>query len=439
VALTLSVVVWLGMMTPLLLLALVFANGIGLAMRWPVFAAIVPELVPRAQLPQALALNGVSMNASRIVGPLLAGTLIATAGSAWVFVLNAALACVSAVVIWRWRRPAVPNPLGREPFFSAMRVGWQFVHQSPRLRVVYVHIGLFFFHSTALMALLPLLALALDGGSAETFTILLATMGSGAIVSAMLLPRLRQRLSKDALVWGGSAIMSCAMVVVAWVPVLPGVVPAMFLAGMAWIATANSLSVSAQMSLPDWVRARGMAMYQMALMGSSALGAAWWGLVAGWTSVGLSVTMAALSGLLAVTVAQRVFRESGRADDVATLRPWYAPKPGPTPPPGRVVVCIDYHIDPERADAFRVLMQESRRSRLRMGALDWELWQDIHDAGHFIERITDESWNEHLRRFDRVTAADVALRERKLAFHVGETPPVVTRYVVHTDAGRTSG
>lgn len=77
-------------------------------------------------------------------------------------------------------------------------------------------------------------------------------------------------------------------------------------------------------------------------------------------------------------------------------------------------------------------MQESRRSRLRMGALDWELWQDIGDPGHFVERITDESWNEHLRRFDRVTAADVTLRERKLAFHLGDGPPQVTRYLAQS-------
>ncbi len=68
VALLLCGAVLSGRMTPALLLALIFFNGIGLAMRWPVFAAITPELVPRGQLPAALALNGVSMNVSRIVG-----------------------------------------------------------------------------------------------------------------------------------------------------------------------------------------------------------------------------------------------------------------------------------------------------------------------------------------------------------------------------------
>ena len=126
----LCITVIAGVMTPPLLLALTFANGVGLAMRWPVFAAIVPELVPRAQLPAALALNGISMNASRIIGPLVAGALIASAGTQYVFVLNAVLSVISGFVIMRWRRTHTPNPLGRERLLSAMRVGMQYVAQS---------------------------------------------------------------------------------------------------------------------------------------------------------------------------------------------------------------------------------------------------------------------------------------------------------------------
>jgi hypothetical protein len=77
-------------------------------------------------------------------------------------------------------------------------------------------------------------------------------------------------------------------------------------------------------------------------------------------------------------------------------------------------------------------MQESRRSRLRQGALSWELLRDVNQPGRFLEQIIDESWTEHLRRFDRVTASDVSLRERKLAFHLPEEPPLVTRCVMET-------
>ena len=162
VAVVLAFAIVSGGMSAPLLLALTFANGIGLAMRWPVFAAIVPELVSRPQLPAALALNGVAMNASRIVGPLLAGAIIASAGSAWVFVLNAVLSVLSGLVIMRWKREHIPSPLGRERLPSAMRVGVQFVRQSPRMRAVLWRISVFFLHATALMALLPLVESALN-------------------------------------------------------------------------------------------------------------------------------------------------------------------------------------------------------------------------------------------------------------------------------------
>jgi hypothetical protein len=91
-------------------------------------------------------------------------------------------------------------------------------------------------------------------------------------------------------------------------------------------------------------------------------------------------------------------------------------------------VTIEYQIEPTQAEAFRALMQESRRSRMRQGALAWSLLHSMSHPERYVEQIVDESWTEHLRRFDRVTAADVALRDRKLAYHTGKEPPRVTRY-----------
>ncbi|MFZ2294965.1 MAG: MFS transporter, partial [Polaromonas sp.] len=117
-------------------------------------------------------------------------------------------------------------------------------------------------------------------------------------------------------------------------------------------------------------------------------------------------------------------------EDLTPSREFKTPVAHAPPGKGNVVVTIDYLIDPARAGDFRALMQESRRSRLRQGALEWELLRDMNQPGRFIEQIVDESWTEHLRRFDRVTTSDVALRERKLAFHIGDGPPLVTRCMV---------
>jgi MFS family permease len=420
-----------GIMTPPLLLAMTFANGVGLAMRWPVFSAIVPELVPRAHLPAALALNGVSMNASRIVGPLVAGALIASAGTEYVFVLNAVLSIGSGFVIMRWRRHHTPSPLGRERLVSAMRVGMQFVAQSGRLRAVLLRVSIFFLHSTALLALLPLVARGLHGGDAGTFTLLLASMGAGAITAALNLVRLRQMMPRDTLVLRSTILQSLSTIVMAFSPNAWVAVPAMALNGAAWITCANSLSVSAQLALPDWVRARGMSMYQMSIMGASAAGAAIWGQLATVTSIQIGLVVAAVSGSVTMLLAQRHVVDLSIEEDLTPSREFKVPSHA-SPGSGNVVVTIEYLIDPSRGDDFRILMQESRRSRLRQGALDWVLLRDLGEAGRYLEQITDESWTEHLRRFDRVTASDVSLRERKLAFHIGETAPVVTRHVVES-------
>ena len=432
----LALAIMLDVMTPPLLLLLLFLNGVGLALRWPVFAAIVPELVPRTKLPAALALNGVSMNASRIFGPLIAGAIIASLGSAWVFLLNAVLSVAAAVVITRWRREHKPHPLGRESLPGAMRVGLQYVAQSYHLKGVLLRIAIFFFHSTALMALLPLVARDIKGGAAGTFTVLLSAMGAGAVAASFALPRLRQMLPRDQLVMLGTALQALTMAVMAFNTHLWLGVVLMALGGAAWISTANALNVSAQISLPDWVRARGMSMFQMAIMGAAASGAAVWGQVATWFSVPWALGLGAASGAVAMLMANWRWPDRGVMEDPTPAGP--LPHPEVTTPPqsGHVLVTVEYQIDPAQAPAFRALMEQSRRSRLRQGAVAWELLSDINDPGRFVEVIEDASWTDHLRRFQRVTAADVALRDRKLAFHTGDAPPLIRRVVRESTARR---
>ena len=432
VALLLCLAVLSGKLTAHMLLVLTFANGIGLAMRWPVFSALIPELVPKHHLPSAMALNAVAMNASRIIGPLLAGAIIASLGSAWVFVLNAALSILSGFVLIRWKRQHKESPLGRERLPSAMRVGLQFVKESPRMHAVLARTVSYFLQATAVMALLPLTAQRLHGpdaaGGANTFTLLLASMGAGAIIGALFLPRLRQAFSKDRLVLLGACAQAVSTLMVAYAPNIYVAVPAMFLGGLALISTANTLGVSAQMALPNWVRARGMSIYQMSIMGGTAAGAAIWGQIASLADVRTSLTVAAVFGVASMVIVQRLISDRQIEEDLSPSKAFKRPEVDIPPEAGRVVVTIEYLIKADQVDEFKALMQDSRRSRMRQGALGWHLLHSMSHPERFIEQIIDESWTEHLRRFDRVTADDVALRDRKLAFHQGKEPPVVRRY-----------
>jgi MFS family permease len=428
-----------GWMSAPLLLALTFANGIGLAMRWPVFSAIIPELIPRSQLPAALALNGIAMNTSRIFGPILAGALIASAGSAYVFALNAVLSVIAGFVIMRWKTEPKTSALPGERFWGAIRVGVQHVRQSAPMKAILLRIIAFFLQAIALSSLLPLVAKRLPGGDAGTFTLLLVAMGCGAVVAALCMPRIRQMMDGEQLVRNGTLLQAAAMLVMAFASNIYVALPAMIFAGMAVISVANSLAVQAQMALPNWVRARGMSIYQMSLMGGAAIGAAIWGQVATLTDVRTSLIAAACGGVVLAGVTCRVSQVGVVDPEDLTLSQVLKPPVMPIPiqpDDGPVLTTVEYSIDPARADEFREVMQETRRARLRQGVLSCELFRDASVPGRYIEYMVDESWVEHLRRFDRVTAYDMALRERRLALHVGQQPPVVSRCIaesIHRD------
>jgi MFS family permease/quinol monooxygenase YgiN len=414
-----------------LLLALTFTNGIGLALRWPVFAAIVPEIVPRHHMTQALALNGVAMNLSRIVGPVVAGAILAATSSAWVFVLNAVLAFTAFILILRWKSQHKESALPGERFVGAMRVGWQHAMQSPRIKAVLLRVFLFFLQSTALMALLPLIARGLHGGGPAAFTVMLACLGGGAVTAALLFPRWRARFDRDQFVRHGTLVHAGASLVVIFSPQFWLALPAMVLAGMAWISTANTLTISAQLALPNWVRARGMSIYQMALMGGSAAGSFVWGQVAEVTSVRAAVIAAAIFGPLVLLATRRISVEGGDDEDMTPAKPVNVPEVAVevAPDDGPVMVTVEYRIDPARAEDFARVMQITRRARLRQGCLSWALLRDTSVPGRYIEYFVDENWVEHQRRHERFTAADVGLREQRLAFHLGTAPPKVTRFV----------
>lgn len=435
-ALVLAVLTVAQAITAPVLLVLTFLNGVGLAMRWPVFAAIVPSVVPRADLPAALALNGISMNLSRVVGPMLAGSMIAALSPAAVFVVNVALAVMSFVLILRWRSEPRSSALPGERFVGAMRVGLNYAWQSPRLKVILLRVFLFFLQTSSLVSLLPLVARGLHGGGPGTFTFMLASLGLGAITAAFFFPRWRARYNRDQFVAYGTVIHALLSAIIVGVPEIWVALPAIFLLGMAWISVANSLAVAAQTAMPDWVRARGMATYQMALMGGAAAGSLVWGQVAGFADVRTAVWAAAAYGVV-VWVASRKMSVEGSAEiDFTPVSGPEQPDPAIAidPHEGPVMVTIEYHINPSEAAAFVDVMERTRRARLRQGALSWGLFKDTSQPGRYVEYFVDENWLEHQRRLERFTAFDAELREERLKFHRGSRAPVLRRYVAESVA-----
>jgi MFS family permease len=332
-------------------------------------------------------------------------------------------------VLYRWRREAKPSVLPGERFIGAMRLGFQFVRESRRMRDALVRTASFFIHSTAIFALLPLVAKELERGGAGTFTMLLAALGAGAITAATQLPRIRVRWNRDQIALAGSIANALGIAVLAAAPNLWVAAPAQFVSGAAWILVANSVTIAAQLSLPDWVRARGMAIYQMAIMGGSALGAAIWGKIAEATSIRLSLAVAAMSMLVALAFTRKRTLEG--SEDHTPTHPFDEPVAAlpMNLDDGPIMVTVEYFVDPERRDEFDAIMRESRGARLRAGAVSWGLFEDVERPHRFVEYFACDTWADYLRRFDRFTAADQRLQERRHALHIAEGPPRISRFV----------
>ncbi len=289
-ALALGVLALAGLVTPLVLLALVFALGAGQAWTSPTWQTLQPELVPAPQRPQAIALGSVNQNLARAIGPAIGGVLLAATSAGSVFLVNAASFLAVIVVILWWRGGGRPQgALAPEHVGEAIRAGARYVVASPALRVVLLRAMLFVFFASSIWALLPLTAkdrLHLGSGG---YGLLLGCVGVGAVAGAALLPSMRARCTPSALLTGGSLVVGGLALVLAYVRITALVGVALALGGMAWIFALSTLNTLYQSSLPGWVKARGMGFYLIVFQGGNAIGSAVMGV--GAQQVGLSSTL----------------------------------------------------------------------------------------------------------------------------------------------------
>ncbi len=297
VAAVLAVLAASDALTPGTLLLLCLLNGVGLAFRFPVFSALVPDLVERRLLSPALTLNALAINLTRVLGPIVAGIVLAWQGSAMVFALNAVLSILAGVLIWRAPIPPHTPPAERTRLLQAMRDGVGHARASSILRAVLFRAFVFFAQAVALVALLPLVAKGL-GAKEATYTALLAAMGAGAVFAAMALPRLPAMAARNRIIDAGVWLHALATLGAVWAPSAWTLAPALALSGAVWLCVANTLTMSAQLVLPSKLRARGMAIYQMSIMGGSAGGAVLWGVVAEHNSVKSALVVSAVVSVL---------------------------------------------------------------------------------------------------------------------------------------------
>jgi MFS family permease len=419
-----------GWITPWSLLGFTFLLGLGAAANNPAWQAIIPELVPRPELPGAIALGSIGFNIARAAGPALGGLIVATAGPGWTFMLNAVSFLGVMAVLYRWRRPAEETVLPGERVLGAMRTGVRYVRHSPDVLAPIARGFAFILCGSSLWALLPVVARGLPHGAAG-YGLLLAALGVGAVAGAMVLPRLKRYAAVDFVVAAATLVFAAATLALALVPEFPLLLAMMLLAGGAWLSLLSSLNVSVQTAVPSWVRARALSVYMLIFFGGLAAGSALWGALAQRLGLAPALCLSAAGQVLGLLATHRLHLRSGEGLNLAPSRQMPAPIVAYDlePDRGPVLVTVEYQVRPDEAAEFARAMADVRRIRLRDGAMEWGLFADAALPGRYTEVFLVKSWLEHLRQHERATVADRDLVESARRYHVGGDRPAVRHLI----------
>jgi len=431
VSVALAVCAWLGVITPWLLLSFTFLIGCGAAFNAPAWQASVGDMVPRAELPGAVAFNSMGFNIARSVGPAIGGAIVAAAGAAAAFAINAVSYIALIVVLARWRPTPRPRLLPREALGGAMAAGVRYVAMSPAIRAILGRAAVFGLGASAVMALMPLVARDLIAGGPLTYGLLLGAFGVGAIAGAMASTRVRDLLSTEGLVRCACIVFAMAAAIAATSTLLLLTMAALMLGGAAWVLALSTFNVTVQLSTPRWVVARALSLYQMAAFGGIALGSWLWGFVAEHGDVRTALHAAALvmvaCALLGLWTPLARLTELNldplsRWEEPATAVP-VQPRTGP------VVITVEYIIREEDVLEFLGAMAERRRIRRRDGARNWRVLRDLADPQVWIERYETPTWLEYIRHNSRLTHDDATVPAHLRGLHQGPDGPRVRRMI----------
>jgi MFS family permease len=427
-ATALTVLAWLNMVTPNILLGLCFVVGSGMALFGPAWQSSVTEQVPSETLPSAVALNGISYNIARSFGPAIGGIVVAAAGAVAAFAANALLYLPLMVVLFLWNRTSEPSRLPRERLNRAIVSGVRYIANSPSIRIVLTRTLVTGLIGGSVSALMPLVARDLLHGGAQTYGIMLGAFGVGAVIGALNIAEVRRRLTGEAAVRACAISMAGAIAAIALSrePVLTAA--ALVIAGAVWMLAVALFNIGVQLSAPRWVAGRSLAAFQASIAGGIAIGSWGWGHLT--DAYGVETALLVSSSLMFVSpllgLWLRMPRVGARNEDAGVLADPEV-QLALTGRSGPLVVEIEYRVDQENARAFHNVMQEVQLSRQRNGAYGWSIARDIADPELWTERYHCPTWFDYLRQRNRSTQSERALHQRAMDFHLGPDPVRIRR------------
>jgi MFS family permease len=422
-----------GLTTPWILLGLTFSLGVGNAMMRPALSASVPGLVPRAELRKAITLNSMSLNVSRSAGPVLAGFVILSAGPAYVFLLNTLSFLAIMYAIYRWPISAVDESVSLpvERFMGGMRAGLRYAQNAPMLQAVLIKGVVFFFFSSAIWALLPVIAVKVLNGGPTLYGWLIAMIGIGAVVASQMMGWLNRKFSRNAIITAGGMLYAVTLFGFGNSTEIIILFVVLFFCGASWLALFSTIVVAGQLAVPDWVRARGLALVMLTMMGSMSVGSALWGQLADQLGIPMSCTIAAIGLALCLFLVRNVHIGEDDHIDLTPSMHWPTPEFADDirPDSGPVMVTVEYTVGTENRDEFLRLSRQLKQLRKRDGAFFWEMYSRAGKANCLVEVFMVSSWLDHLRQHARVTVVDKELQDKLRSLIVKETRPKRSHFI----------
>ena len=431
VSLILTIMAFSGWLSPWLLLAFTFLIGCGTALHNPSWQATMGDIVSREELPSAVSLNSMGFNLMRSIGPAAGGAIVAIAGAAAAFAINALSYIAIIFVLLRWKSPPRDTHLPREPFGSAFSAGLRYVAMSPNLLRVILRGFWFGLSAIVLLALLPVVVRETLNSTAFVYGIMLGCFGLGAVGGALMNASLRRKFNNEIIARGAFSLFaaSCVVLAVSAQTIISGA--ALMVAGACWVLSNSMFNVTIQLSTPRWVVGRALALYQTGAFGGMAIGSLLWGAIAETAGVGTALMSAAVLLVIGALIGLKLpLPEFGGLD----LDPSNRFKEPPTHfdlqyRSGPVLVLVDYEIAQSDVPEFLTAMSQRRRIRIRDGAQRWALLRDLHHSEHWSESYHVPTWGEYVRHNERRTNADTALSDRLQELHRGKGSPVVHRMI----------
>ncbi|MGB0370291.1 MAG: MFS transporter [Opitutales bacterium] len=418
--------------TPITLLLFSFLLGLATAMTAPAWQAVVPELVDKSELPNAVALNGMGINIARAIGPAAAGILVAATGPTVVFALNAVSFVYITFALWKWKRPKTEQKLPPEHFWSAVVTGLRFIFHAPEFRAVLYRIACFMISASAAWAVLPVVArreLELD---ATQYGILLGALGAGAIALASQVTVLKKKLSPTTLITLSGFVFAGVTVALGLVKNFWILLPVMFLGGASWLALLSTFNVGAQATLPAWVRGRALSVYLLIFFGGMAVGSLLWGAIANWIGTSNTLISAAVLQVVAWFFTKHLPLRDGGKSQLAPSHHWPMPSivSEASDDNSPLLLQKTYKVKPEAIKEFMKKAEQLRSIRLRDGANFWGMYSNPEDPTEIYEIFQHASVSDHIRSHDRFTEEDQKIEEALLRFHIGPDKPEV-KHLTH--------